>query len=50
MRGPESPRPTRFRRRQRQDGPGRGARWLELLHKLVTGGAALAALLKTLLS
>lgn len=49
MRGTDSPRLSRFRRRRPRNRPGRGVRLLDLLHKLVTAGAALATLLKALL-
>lgn len=50
MRGTESPRLPRFARRRRIRARKAGyARALELLHKLLTGAAALAALLRALL-
>jgi hypothetical protein len=51
MPGTDSPRPPRlprFARRRPRRQAGRGVRWVELLHKLVTGAAALAALFKAL--
>jgi hypothetical protein len=49
MPGTDSPRPPRlhrFARRCLRRQAGSGVRWVELLHKLVTGAAALAALFK----